>query len=142
MTMPHPFTVLIADDTPLIRLLYARFVTESAPQLLPPEFAPLKILEAENGMEAAAALRSHRIDLVFLDLLMPIKNGLTLLSEIRSDDTLRDVSVVVCSGQDDVATRETAERNGADGFLTKPFTRAIIEKQMALVIARNSGAHC
>lgn len=90
-----------------------------------------------DGVEAMAYLRceppyaeSPRPDLVLLDLNMPKKNGCEVLQEMRSDETLRPIPVVVLTTSDHAMDINNAYRLGANSYITKPsgleaFARAI-----------------
>lgn len=67
--------------------------------------------------------RAPRPDVVLLDLLLPHKNGLELLAEIRQTPTLADLPVIVLTGSDDEADRTTSAWLQVDAFLTKPIHR-------------------
>lgn len=64
--------------------------------------------------------RAPRPDLILLDLFLPKKDGLTLLFEIREDELLRDIPVVVLTSSDDEEDRMRSENLGVGGFLRKP----------------------
>lgn len=80
-----------------------------------------KVETAEDGLEAMQFIRRHRsiLSAVLLDLSMPKMNGFEVLKEIRRDDLLRHIPVIVLTAHKD-AEIETFER-GANDFITKPF---------------------
>jgi signal transduction histidine kinase len=95
------------------------------------------LLTAADGKEALSLLRNaaeegSAIDLVLLDINMPIMNGFELLTQMRNEQMLADTSVVMCTTSDDDVDKEMAEVLGAAGYLTKPpnFTllRDIIDR--------------
>jgi two-component system chemotaxis response regulator CheY len=102
--------VLIIDDNLLIRTLLREILTDGAHDV---------VGEASNGMEAPTLLRELRPDLVFLDLVMPGRDGLTTLNLLRAIDPV--VAVIVCSASLDQRRVIGALRLGAKGFVTKPF---------------------
>lgn len=99
--------------------------------------ASLQLNVVGDGVEAMAYLRCEppyaeapRPDLVLLDLNMPKKNGCEVLKEMRSDETLRPIPVVVLTTSDHDADITNAYRLGANSYITKPsgldaFSRAI-----------------
>ncbi|HEV8201772.1 MAG TPA: response regulator, partial [Candidatus Polarisedimenticolia bacterium] len=101
-------TILIADDEKNIRATLARalklegFLTE----------------EAENGRQAAERLESGDIDLMILDLQMPVLDGLSLLEEISGRNWRIPVIVLTAHGSIDRAVK--AVRLGAHDFIEKP----------------------
>ena len=129
--MPKPFTVVVADDIPLMRLMLSKYVSTAGNAILEPVFGPLdlKVLEAANGQEAAEYLEQHKVQLLFLDLMMPVKDGLTLIKEMRSNRAYDEVKVVVCSAVGDKEVVSRALAMGAEAYIVKPFTlRAVQEK--------------
>ena len=106
-------SVLVVDDEPFVRL--------SLISLCPPgadgfDFAA----EAGNGAEALAALARHpEIDIVLLDLSMPVMDGLEVLRRLRADPPARPTTVVVLSAHDDYHLVRDAFRLGAADYLLK-----------------------
>ena len=82
--------------------------------------------------EAYAHLRDSHPDLVFLDIVMPEKDGLTLLKELRALPTHRETPVIVVTSKDYAQDRNVARDLGAREFLLKPLRsreiRALIEQ--------------
>ncbi|MBM6400008.1 response regulator transcription factor [Phycicoccus sonneratiae] len=79
-------------------------------------------LMAADGAEACAVVRSRRVDLVLLDLVMPGMDGLTVLRQIQR--LPEPPTVIVLSGVGDVGTRVQAIEEGATDFVGKPFATA------------------
>ena len=74
--MSSPATAVIADDEPLLRAGLKGALAQAWPQLA-------IVAEASNGIEAVNAVREHRPDFAFLDIEMPLMNGLEAAREIR-----------------------------------------------------------
>jgi DNA-binding response OmpR family regulator len=124
--MSHePPRILVVDDEPPLRELVV--VT------LGPAYS---CDEAADGDAALERLRDSRYDLVMLDVMMPGRSGLDVLREMRSDEALRDVPVIVMSAwqssEDVVAVLEA----GASGFLAKPFRLEELDSAVKDVIGR------
>ncbi|MCH5290658.1 MAG: EAL domain-containing protein [Treponema sp.] len=102
--------VLIVDDEEINRMLLANILE-----------ARYKIETASDGQEALQKMRHYHgmISAVLLDLFMPNKNGFEVLKEMRTDDMLRHIPVIVLTGHKD-AEVESFEQ-GAYDFITKPF---------------------
>ncbi len=88
---------------------------------------PHRMTLVRDGAEALDFLfqrgifaRAPRPDLVLLDLHLPKKNGLEVLWEIRNDDALRGMPVVVLTSSDEVEDQQQCEHHEVDGFLKKP----------------------
>lgn len=94
-------TILVVDDDEDIVRLFRHYLTDNLAR-------PYTILEAANGQEALAVMRSRRPDLVFLDLLMPLLDGMGLLRHMSQQAALCEVPVIVISGQDALLQSHTA----------------------------------
>ena len=121
----QPKRILLAEDNDINALL-ARSVLEKAGHT---------VTRAENGAEAASLLFERSLDekfeLVFLDLQMPVMDGLEALAEIRKIESLatgEKLPVYILTADEQSETRETAIAAGASGFLTKPIDPAQILK--------------
>jgi two-component system LytT family response regulator len=104
-----PFTTLIVDDEPLAREGLRMLLSQD------PEIAAIR--EARNGREAAAAIRSLRPDLVFLDVQMPEMDGFAVVREVGAE---RMPPVVFVTAHDRFAI-QAFEINAID-YLLKPVT--------------------
>lgn len=113
--------VLICDDDPTSRFLVKRQLTQ---------YLACTTSECENGVEALQRLDGEHVDLVMLDMEMPLLDGLEVLEALRASPTLKTVPVVVLSSErrDDVVARVV--RLGVDGYLVKPLRT---EKVLALL---------
>jgi putative two-component system response regulator len=78
-----------------------------------------EIIEASNGLDGIEKLKNNKVDLVLLDIIMPIMDGIEMLKIIKSDDALKDIPVIVLST--DETKRSEALENGANDFLNKPI---------------------
>jgi chemosensory pili system protein ChpA (sensor histidine kinase/response regulator) len=106
-------TVLWADDSISVRRLAAHFLTAEG----------FSSRTAVDGRDALEKLRSGSFKVLVTDLEMPRMHGYELLQEIRSDPRLRDLPVIVCSSRSSEKHSRAAREAGANGYLTKPFTR-------------------
>lgn len=75
-------------------------------------------------------LEQHKPDLLFLNIKMPHKDGLTFLKEIRDLPLHKDTSVVMISSKDYAQDRSVAEELGALDFITKPAPIRIVTKMI------------
>ena len=80
------------------------------------------VATAENGEEALARIRESKPRLLFLDVMMPKKNGYEVCQELKSDANLSDIHIVMLSAKGQEADREKALSLGANEFITKPFS--------------------
>ncbi len=79
-----------------------------------------EVIEAKNGSDAIAELKGRDdIDLVLLDIIMPIMGGIEVLKVVRADDNLRQVPIIVLTT--DETKKSEALEFGANEFLMKPI---------------------
>jgi len=92
-----------------------------------------EVIEAKNGSDAIGVLKSRDdIDLILLDIIMPIMNGIEVLKVVRADDTLRQLPIIVLTT--DETKKAEALDHGANGFLTKPIRQDDLIKQISQMI--------
>ena len=118
-------TVLICDDEPALRELIRISLD-----------GPYQIVEADDGEESLEIARSIRPDVVILDMMMPRRNGLEVLSALRKDKELSEIPVIVLTAQP--GTRENALREGADIVMVKPFEPEEIVAAVEEVLAERT----
>ena len=79
------------------------------------------VITAKDGKEAFEKLENGEYDVVVTDLMMPYANGLEVVSRLRSDETKRNVGIIVISSVGNEETITEAFRLGADDYLKKPI---------------------
>lgn len=111
MIMVHENTlqILVVDDNATIGILLKRYF-QSAGQTL---------TVTTQLHHARQLFQQTRYDIVLLDLMLPDGNGLDFLREIQAQDV--STPVIIMSGMQQNITRQNAAREGAAGFLIKPF---------------------
>jgi len=92
-----------------------------------------EVVEAKNGSDAIGVLKGRQdIDLILLDIIMPVMNGIEMLKIVRADDNLRQPPIIVLTT--DETKKSEALESGANGFLMKPIRNDDLMKKMATVI--------
>ena len=87
------------------------------------EGAELELLPAENGREALELLEREPVDVVLLDLVMPVQGGTETLEALRADTRWEFLPVIVLTSHRNPAIRQAAIVAGADDFISHPFNR-------------------
>jgi len=105
-------TILVVDDEP--------FICRSLTFVL--RKADYHVVEARNGEEALAAIKEHKPDLVFLDVMMPKINGFEVTERVRSDPSLAHVKIILLTAKGQESDREVGKTAGANDYMTKPFS--------------------
>jgi two-component system chemotaxis response regulator CheY len=121
--------VLIVDDDAMARLILR--------QVMQGHFHAT-VEEATNGLEALVALERSTFDLVILDLVMPVMDGLTVLRTIRATDRLKSVPVVVLTADRKDEHVQRSIQLGVDDYLTKPFRGKEIADRLSHVLATHA----
>lgn len=104
--------ILVVDDEPhLVRSLTFILQKEG-----------YGVITAVDGEDALQKVRESKPDLMFLDVMMPKKNGYEVCHEIKNSPELKDIYIIMLSAKGQVADREKGREVGADEFMTKPFS--------------------
>jgi two-component system, chemotaxis family, chemotaxis protein CheY len=118
---------LIVDDFPTMRRIVRNLLKEIGHQ---------NADEAEDGVAALAKLRSSTYDFVVSDLNMPNMNGFELLRQIRADEKLRALPVLLVTAEAKKEDIVTAAQIGASGYIVKPFTKATLEEKLGKILQK------
>ena len=108
--------VLVVDDNEMNRDVLARHLERQGHG----------VAVAENGRQALEMVKTHSFDLVLLDILMPEMNGYQVLQRLKSDDTWRDIPVIMISALEDIDSVVRCIEIGAEDYLPKPFDPVLL----------------
>lgn len=104
--------ILVVDDEPYI-LRSLAFVLERQ---------GYRVITASDGDTALSMIRELHPNLVFLDIMLPRKNGYEICAIVKEDPELADTHVVMLSAKGQQIDRERGMLGGADTYMTKPFS--------------------
>jgi CheY-like chemotaxis protein len=111
--------ILVVDDEPLVRELLSTVLADAGHDTS----------SCANGEEGLTRLRAERYAIAIVDRNMPRMSGLEMLAEMRRDESLKGVKVIVCTGAGMLADAEDAIQAGADDYVVKPLEIArLLEK--------------
>lgn len=114
-------SVLIVEDETRIRFLMRDYLTREK----------YTVYEAENGLKALEIFKNNNVDLIILDIMMPVMDGLTTLKKIREVSTVPVIMLTAKSQEED---KLQGYEYGADDYMTKPFSpKVLIAKTKALL---------
>jgi DNA-binding response OmpR family regulator len=116
--------ILVVDDEPFI-LRSLTFVLRKQ---------GFEVLEARDGEEAMLAIRNHRPALVFLDVMMPRKNGYEVCEEVKGDPELAETYVIMLTAKGQESDRDKGLAIGADEYMTKPFSPSKITERVREIL--------
>ena len=120
--MPHPLKILIVEDSPAMRQLLALAVRKRA---------GVQVQEAADGLAALKALATAQFDLLFVDLNMPVLDGMKLIKKVRESEASTGaprVRICVVTTEAAQTTEDQARALGADYFVRKPVARREVER--------------
>jgi two-component system chemotaxis response regulator CheY len=102
--------ILIADDSAFMRTILKNIIAKS-------KWADAEIVEAVDGADAIAKYKAEQPDLVLLDIIMPVQDGIGVLKEIGQSAP----AVVIVSSVDQTEIIDEAKTLGAKDYITKPY---------------------
>jgi len=108
-------SVLIVDDEQHIRLLIEQALEELADD-------GVDLFTAADGDEALEVIEAQHPDLVFLDVMMPRRNGFEVCQEIKADPGTAGTHIILLTAKGQESDRARGMAVGADEYMTKPFS--------------------
>jgi twitching motility two-component system response regulator PilH len=105
--------VLIIDDSKTVVVAIKKFLRSVG-------YETVEAYDAETGL---SIINEQAPELVFLDIMLPGMSGFTALRMIRRDPLIRDIPVIMMSGNEQAMEQFYGSRIGADDFMKKPFSR-------------------
>ncbi len=106
-------TILIVEDSPSEMALISYYLQESG-------YNVIKATGAKEGLEKALA---QKPDVIVTDVVMPGMSGFELCRHLKKHPETEKVPIVICSSKNQEIDRLWGMRQGADAYVTKPFTR-------------------
>ena len=121
--------VLIVDDDPNILFLISEVLTRNG-------YEPLM---AYSGASALELVRTHRPELVVLDIMMPGLDGFEVCKKIKADPAYRDTKIVMLTAKTKAADIQAGLAAGADAYFTKPFKIAELSAKIKQLLDPGAG---
>ncbi|MBT5747089.1 MAG: response regulator, partial [Gammaproteobacteria bacterium] len=116
--------VLVAEDTPLLQQLERRFL----------ENIGITVTIAENGQEAVDLAMTHTFDLIFMDMQMPIMDGIEATRKIKQSGST--VPIIAVTANVMQKHRDAFEAAGCDDFMAKPFEKETLMRVLRSYLKR------
>lgn len=115
---------VVVDDSRAIRVILVKMLAELGYQTA----------EARHGREALLYLQAHPdTDIALIDWNMPEMNGLELVLAVKTDPALAGVKLMMVTTEIEMAQMVRALEAGADEYVMKPFTKAVIEDKLRML---------
>jgi two-component system chemotaxis response regulator CheY len=117
--------ILIVDDSSMIRLIVSKAAKK----------AGYDVVEASNGQEGIdQLLKNNDISLILCDINMPVMDGLTMIGNIKEDESLKYIPVVMLTTESDEKLKQQGRELGVKAWMVKPFNETSFLKAMSKLI--------
>ncbi len=121
LDVPRAASILVVEDHDDSRQLLARVLSRMG----------YRVVEAENGREALAAARAERPLVIFMDVNMPVMDGIDATLALRDDPGLKDVIIFALTGDVSPDNQRRIGEAGVQGYVEKPVTAEALHKVLA-----------
>jgi len=121
--------ILIVDDCSVMRLMMKRTLKLS-------NISIGEIFEAPDGEEALRLVDTEEIDMILLDLYMPVMDGMEVLETLRNRSVSKNIPIVIVSTESNDSMIEQIEKLGS-GFVHKPFTPEMLREEIVRLSSDN-----
>lgn len=118
-------TLLVIDDSATMRKIITRTIRKAGLSV------DDDIREAADGNEALEKISEAPVDIILCDINMPGMDGLEFVKKARELDSCADTKIVMISTESADELIEGVKADGADGYVTKPFTPETIQKELS-----------
>ncbi len=115
-------SLLIVDDDPMNREILYRHLRN---------LGYTNIISADSGKSCLEAVASQPVDLILLDMMMPIMNGLETLENLKVHKEWRIIPVIIISALDEKAMMLSCIQKGAEDYLIKPYDRVLLKARVS-----------
>ncbi len=120
--------ILVVDDNEMNRDVLSRRLERQG----------YAVAMAENGRQAMDAVRAQAFDLVLLDIMMPEMDGYAVLRQLKADETLRPIPVIMISALDELDSVVRCIEMGAEDYLSKPFNPTLLKARIGACLEKKS----
>lgn len=123
--MDNKLSMLIADDMSINRTLLRNIFSDE-----------YDIYEAENGQEVMDIIRREEIDILLLDICMPVMDGMEVLQELNKDSRFSKITVIVNTVVNDPIKEIQALGLGADDYIVKPYNPQVMKRRVSNLVSK------
>jgi two-component system phosphate regulon response regulator PhoB len=126
--MAKPRLLIVEDERQLVKTLEYNFTREG-----------FETIVAHDGGEGLRKAQTLLPDLVLLDLMLPVKNGLEVCRELRSGDKTREIPIIMLTARAEETDQVVGFSLGADDYVTKPFSTKVLIQRIKAQLRRREG---
>jgi len=112
--------IFIIDDDPNILYVLKDYFAEQGED----------VLTTMTGRNVLEKIRENFPDIILLDVILPEYNGMEILAKIKEDQELKDIPVILISGQDSSHSQIDGFKTGADDYVTKPLDLNVLYERI------------
>jgi two-component system chemotaxis response regulator CheY len=125
------YNILIIDDSLVVRKVLKKTLGMTKLKID-------KFFEASNGKQGLELLQSNWVDLVFLDINMPVMNGMEFMHLIHSDPVLNNTPVIVLSTEGSKERIQELESIGIKSFIRKPVSAEVLADTFIKILGKQN----
>ncbi len=129
-TPKEKYSILIVEDDNELR----QFIKT----ILEQDYA---VIESDNGMDGLEKAKSQSPDFIISDIMMPEKNGIELLKDIRKNTATSHIPVILLTAKSNIESKLEGLTYGADDYITKPFSVAYMKARITNLIKQREHLH-
>jgi two-component system chemotaxis response regulator CheY len=115
--------VMIVDDAATVRMYHGDILRQ----------AGYEVVEAFNGVEALEKVLASPVDLMLVDINMPLMDGYSFLREVRMHNDTMHIPAIMISTESEQSDREKAYLNGANDYMIKPVRPDVLLEKVRLM---------
>lgn len=120
---PHkPLLVMVVDDSVTVRKVTSRLLERHG----------MNVLTAKDGIDAMLLLEEHLPDLMLLDIEMPRMDGFEVATQVRADERLQHLPIIMITSRTGQKHRDRAMAIGVNDYLGKPYQESVLLESIAL----------
>src|SRR5947199_8929372 len=127
--MSQPRILIVEDERQLVKTLEYNFAREG-----------YETIVAHDGGEGLRKAQTLLPDLVLLDLMLPVKNGLEVCRELRNGEKTREIPIIMLTARAEETDQIVGFSMGADDYVTKPFSNKVLLQRIKAQLRRVEGA--
>jgi chemosensory pili system protein ChpA (sensor histidine kinase/response regulator) len=118
----RPLLVMVVDDSVTVRKVTSRLLERHG----------MNVLTAKDGVDAMLLLEEHSPDLMLLDIEMPRMDGFEVATQVRNDERLRHLPIIMITSRTGQKHRDRAMAIGVNDYLGKPYQESVLLESIAL----------
>ncbi|MBN2385358.1 response regulator [bacterium] len=107
----NTYKILLVDDSETVLMMEKMILKKER----------FSFIEAKNGQEAVDKAVTEKPNLILLDIMMPVMNGIEACKNIRANDVTREIPIIMVTTRGEEENVKLAFQNGCDDYVTKPI---------------------